>query len=199
MSLLPDTFCSICSATIWRKQDGQTRTKTLNNAWKEFEAGDFTLAIMLSAVAVECELGRVFAKWKSIDSGLLTGSPSAFQKNQWVAEFRYGAFESLDRVCDFLTGQDFDPFVFSRSDLTCAIQERHPASASAKSLRKFFSTSLFWRRAEIVHGGRTDFGTEDAEEALRCALTLFYIISEMDFARRRTTEQNLRNPASRLD
>src|SRR5919109_993816 len=108
----------------------------------------------------------------------------AFQKNQGVATLRYGALQSLYRVCDFLTGQNFDVFVENQGDLAKSVHARHPTSVSAKSVRAFFSQRLFWKRAEIVHGGRTDFGSGTAEEAFRSALTLFHVISEMDFSRR---------------
>lgn len=149
---------------------------------------------MFSALAVESELGRTFTKWKIIDSGLMKHHPSAFEKNHWVSTFRYGVMESLNRVSDFLTGQNFDGFVNGQSDLRKSVHERHPASVSAKSLRAFFSHTLFWRRAEIVHGGRTDFDIRNAEDALKSALTLFHIINEMDFVRRRKVEQSLRKP-----
>ena len=196
VGLFSDTFCLTCSAAIWPGGDGQVRTRILRRAWRELQSGDFVLSIIFAAVAVECELGRTFAKWKTIESGLIAEHPSGFQENQWVSTFRYGVKESLNRVCDFLTGQSFDAFVNSQSGLAKSVHERHPASVSAKSLRQFFNNNLFWKRAEIVHRGRTDFASEHAEEAFRSALTLFCIISEMEFNRRRNTEQNLRKPRS---
>jgi hypothetical protein len=74
------------------------------------------------------------------------------------------------------------------------MHERHPKSVAVKSLRAFFNQNLFWKRDEIIHCGRIELASGDAEEAFKSALTLFQIISEMDFTRRRRIEENLRNP-----
>lgn len=191
-TLFLDSFCTSCNAPVWLAHDDQARTKLLIGAWNELQSRAFVISIVFSALAVESELGRTFTKWKKIDSGLMTRYPSAFQKNYWVSTFRYGVIESLNRVSDFLTGHSFDAFVNSQSDLSRAVRDAHPASVSAKSLRMFFSRTLFWKRAEIIHGGRTDFDIGSAEDAFKSALTLFHIISEMDFSRRRKVEQSLR-------
>jgi len=193
VSLFPDTSCAACNAVIWFSEDGLVRTRALVKAWKELQSEDFILGIVFSAVAVECELGRVFTKWKNIDSGLTTKCPGVSNRNEWIGALSTcGILQRLDRVSDFLTGQSFDAFL--GSGLAQSIRERHPKSVALKSLRGFFNQELFWKRDQIVHRGRIDFGSGAAEDAFESALTLFQIISEMDFSRRRRIEENLRNP-----
>lgn len=195
VSLFPDTSCAACNAVIWFSEDGLVRTRTLIKAWKELQSQDFILGIVFSAVGVECELGRVFTKWKNIDSGLTTKRSRVSNQNQWIGALSTcGILQRLDRVSDFLTGQSFDAFLGGQSSLTQSMHERHPKSVPVKSLRAFFNQNLFWKKDQIVHRGRIDFGSGDAEEAFKSALTLFQIISEMDFSRRRRIEENLRNP-----
>ena len=195
VSLFPDTSCAGCNAVIWFREDGLVRTRTLIKAWKELQSQDFILGIVFSAVSVECELGRVFTKWKNIDSGLTMKHASVSNQNQWIGALSTcGILQRLDRVSDFLTGQSFDAFLGSRSGLAQSIRERHPKSVALRSLRAFFNQELFWKRDQIVHRGRIDFESGAAEEAFESALTLFQIISEMDFSRQRRIEENLRNP-----
>src|SRR5260221_891417 len=84
VSLFPDTSCAACNAVIWSSEDGLVRTRTLVKAWKELQSEDFILGIVFSAVAVECELGRVFTKCKNIDSGLTTKCPGVYNRNEWI-------------------------------------------------------------------------------------------------------------------
>ena len=197
-SLFSDTSCPACSAAIWVNDDGLVRTGILTKAWKELQSGHLDLAIIFSALAVECELGRVFTKWKNIESGLMTKRPSGFEENKWVWFLRsVGILQRLDRVCDFLIGQSFDVFLKSQSDLAKSVHERHPTSVSIESPRRFFDQHLFWKRDEIVHRGRIDFRSGSAEEAFKSTLTLFQIISEMDFSRRRKMAQTLSDPKFR--
>lgn len=140
VNLFPNTSCPTCNTVIWFSEDGLVHTRALVKAWNELQSNDFILGIIFSAVAVECKLGRIFTKWKNIESGLMTQRPSAFQENQWVGSLRsFGILQNLDRVCDFLTGQSFDVFLNGQSDLAKSVHERHPTSVSVKSLRAFFN------------------------------------------------------------
>jgi len=195
VGLFPDTSCAACNAVIWFSEDGLVRTRTLVKAWKELQSEDFILGIVFSAVAVECELGRVFTKWKNIDSGLTTKCPGVSNRNEWIGALSTcGILQRLDRVSDFLTGQSFDAFLAGQSGLAQSMHERHPKSVAVKSLRAFFHQNLFRKRDQIIHCGRIELASGDAEEAFKSALTLFQIISEMDFTRRHRIEENLRNP-----
>jgi hypothetical protein len=140
VNLFPNTSCPTCNTVIWFSEDGLVHTRALVKAWNELQSNDFILGIIFSAVAVECKLGRIFTKWKNIESGLMTQRPSAFQENQWVGSLRsFGILQNLDRVCDFLTGQSFDVFLNGQRDLAKSVHERHPTSVSVKSLRAFFN------------------------------------------------------------
>jgi hypothetical protein len=74
------------------------------------------------------------------------------------------------------------------------MHERHPKWGAVNSVRAFFNQILFWKRDQILHRGRIDFGSGDAEEAFQSTLTLWQIISEMDFSRRSRIEETLGNP-----
>jgi hypothetical protein len=194
-SLFANTNCPACNVSIWVTEDGLVRTRTLDKAWKELRSQDFILAVIFSALAVECELARVFMKWKYIDMSLTGTRPSTAQEDQWLGCLRTcGTLQRLDRVCRFLTGESFDAFLGKQTALIQSLHERHPESVSASSLRAFFCQNLFSKRDQIVHRGKTDFENAEAEGSLKSALTFFQIISEMEFNRRRQLQDNLKSP-----
>lgn len=180
----PDKYCPNCGSVICAVDDRLVSTRIFNKSWMELHSGDFTMAIVLSAMAVECELARVFVKWKAIDLGT-PGSAPQKDKDSWDKELRgwikIGA--RLDGVCKFLTGHDFDSFVAIQENLAKAVLERHPDSTGANSLKKYFEERLFWKRNVIVHLGKIDFGQQDAHGCRLTAETLFQIVSEMDAER----------------
>jgi len=100
----------------------------------------------------------------------------------------------LDRVCHFLTCENFDSFIAHNSELAQSVTERHPESITFGSRRAFFDQHLFWNADRIVNTGKTDFGSTETEECFKSALTLFQIISEMDFSKRTRIQESLKNP-----
>ena len=193
--LFPDTHCPACNAAIWLADDGLVRTGVLNKGWTELKSGNFTLAIILSATGIECELGRVFMKWKNIEEMLLRPRPARRDQNSWTRAIRSCAtMRKLDRVCHFLTCENFDSFIAHNSELAQSVTERHPESITFGSRRAFFDQHLFWNADRIVNTGKTDFGSTETEECFKSALTLFQIISEMDFSKRTRIQESLKNP-----
>jgi len=161
--------------------------RVLYRSQAELQNSDFTLSIILSAMAVECELAFMFFKWKKIDwkmgrLGHEVGITTA-DSDRWEKEYREAGTitRKLDRVCLDLTLADFDTFV-GQTNLTQVLQREHPESAG-RSAKSFFAENLFWTRNEIVHAGKVDFTNSDAEKCLKLASSLFIIMSGMDSAK----------------
>jgi len=184
-----DTSCPKCQSAIWIVDNGFVSTRVFNKSLEELNSGDFTLSIILSAMAVECELARVFVKWKEIDLGL-PSEVTQGDRAAWDVQLRKWTKIALrfDRVCEFLTNQTFDELIASHINLLKSVQQRHPDSSKYGSLKKFFVEHLFWKRNAIVHLGKIDSTRPDAEVCRRTAETLFHIVSEMDFVRLRRLE-----------
>ena len=74
-------------------------------AQAELVEQDFTLCIILSAMAVECELAHVFFKWKKIDQQMsnlkVDLTPTQAQLDAWEDQYRkWGRItQKLDQVC----------------------------------------------------------------------------------------------------
>lgn len=174
----PDTSCPKCHSPIWIIDNGVVSTRVFNKAFEQLKAGDYTLAIILSAMAVECDLARLYVKWKEIDlipAGVMT--PSQTEKDSWEETLRswMGIAVRLDKVCEFLTKEVLDSFISNRPDLKQAIHITHPASVPCGSFNQFFQEHLFWKRNQVVHFGRINFERPDAEECLQLAATLLKI------------------------
>jgi hypothetical protein len=179
-----DTSCPKCHAAIWIVDNGFVSTRIFNKSLEQLNSGDFTLAIIFSAMAIECELARVFVKWKQVDL-MATRMPASADEASWDAELRAWVQIAvrLDAVCKFLTGDTFDVLLAKQSKLSAAVRKKHPDSVNYASAKKFFEEHLFWKRNAIVHLGKIDFAQSDAEGCLHTAETLLQIISEMDFLR----------------
>src|SRR5882724_8535357 len=52
----PDVQCNACQKSIWVIDDGLVSTRVFCRADVELSGGDWSLAIILSAMSVECEL-----------------------------------------------------------------------------------------------------------------------------------------------
>ncbi len=154
-------------------------------AQAELQGQDFTLCIILSAMAVECELAHVFFKWKKIDQQMSNLNadmrPTQAELEAWEDQYRKWSriTQKLDQVCQLLTGSDFDSFVAARPALSQLLVTRHPESAGI-SPKKFFEENLFWRRNGIIHFGRVDLGELEAASCLQLALSLYNVLNAAD-------------------
>jgi hypothetical protein len=79
----------------------------MHRAQQELEDEDVTLAVILSAVAVEGQMAYLFFKWKKVDSFTFDIA------NQWEKEWAgmRSIASRLDKLSKFLTGVSFDSFV----------------------------------------------------------------------------------------
>jgi hypothetical protein len=64
-----DAQCPKCYLTIWLVEPvgNVVGMAILGRAAAEFQNGDWTLAIVLGAMAVECDLAYLFMKWNRVD------------------------------------------------------------------------------------------------------------------------------------
>ncbi len=162
----------------------------LGRAETELKNEDWTLTIVLAAIAVECELVYLFMKWNRIDFTLVrnpTDADDEVWEKQWRDDVRTIAAR-LDKVSGLLTGQSFDLFLAQNSELLKPLHERYRAFKSVASPKDFFVKEFFHKRNRIVHFGKIDFQQPDAEMCLTLASILSQILAAMDAQRRRTLE-----------
>jgi hypothetical protein len=187
-----DAQCPKCHSTIWLVEPlgNVVGMAILGRAAKELKNGDWTLAIVLGAMAVECDLVYLFMKWNRIDL-MSARTPNDADDEGWEKQWRDDVrtvAARLDKVSGLLTGQPFDSFLSQNSGLLQAVHARYPASKGAASPKDFFIKELFHRRNRIVHFGEIDFQRPDAEMCFTQATTLSQILAAMDAQRRRALE-----------
>jgi hypothetical protein len=183
--------CPQCHAVLWFVEPlgnfaGQL---ILSRSWTELKNRDWTLAIVLGAMAVECEMARLYLKWNEIDL-ITTRTVTDTDQEAWEDCWRkfYAVGVKLDKVSDLLTGLPFDSFLAQNSSLLQAVQTQYPACKNPTSPKKFFEDELFKRRNRIVHRGEIDFEQTDAELCFTIAATLWRILNTMDAHRLRALD-----------
>ncbi len=136
----PNPQCE-CGAFIWLVQsDMRVSRRALCRAEGELLSEDFSLAIILSAMAVECELAFLHSKWKMLDANLVPSEVTPSHTESWESEFRKfpgGVGGKLDAVTQLMTSETFDSFLVRRNDLASALQKAYP-NKGARPPNTFF-------------------------------------------------------------
>lgn len=180
---IKDTHCTECGMPLWfvRPLGNFVGIRILNRAWAELKNADFTLGIVLSAMAVECELTRLFMKQNEVDL-MNTRTPTPADKEGWEEQWRKwnSIAVRLDKVSTLLTGVDFDSFLSCNPRLLNRIHAKYPTLTVVHFTKDFFIKEFFHKRNRIVHRGEIDFKQPDGEKCFTLAATLFQVIKEMD-------------------
>jgi hypothetical protein len=183
-----DAQCPKCHHQIWLVEPlgNVVGMAILGRAATELQNGDWTLTIVLGAMAVECDMAYLFMKWKRIDV-MSTRTPTDADEETWEKQWRdkvRTVAARLDKVSALLTGHTLDSFLSQNGALLRHVHTQYPASKSEPSPKKFFITELFHRRNRIVHFGEINFQQPEAEMGLALATSLSQILSAMDAHRR---------------
>jgi hypothetical protein len=155
--------------------------RIFNRAWSELQNGDFTLVIVLSAMAVECELARLFFKWHEVDlfpvhiatQADKDGLEKAWRK--WIS-----IAVRLDKVSTLLTGKSFDSFLSHKPEFLKSISAKYPTLTVGASSKEFFIKELFYKRNKIVHAGEINYQQPDGDMCFTLANALLGILEAMD-------------------
>jgi len=122
--------CPNCDATIWLVQPlgNMVGMAILRRAATELHNEDWTLAIVLGAMAVECDLAYLFMKWNRIEI-MSARMPNDVDEGSWEKEWRdmRTVAARLDKVSGVLVGQPFDAFLIENGDLLEGLYKRYPA------------------------------------------------------------------------
>ncbi|HEV2232779.1 MAG TPA: hypothetical protein VGV68_05165 [Terriglobia bacterium] len=187
--------CPNCHTTIFviEPRGNPISIRILNRAWAELENKDFTLVIVFSAMAVECELAYLFFKWKELELSA-TRTPAEADKNEWEKQWRdcLSVTARLDEVSKLLTEEAFGSFLSHNGALLKPLHNKFPNSRNPASLKDFLQKEFFDKRNKIVHRGQINFQQADAEQCFSLAATLRQILSEMDSQRNKRLQAELK-------
>ena len=163
-SQLPDyADCPKCHARIYNVSPlGSFVTSLLmHRAQQELDNNDITLAIILSAVAVEGQMTYLFFKWKKVDNFSYEIAPE--WEEDWTNMRSIG--KRMDELSKFLAGVNFDSFAQQKK---ASLQSALSGACynPARSLKDFFQEQFFEKRNRIVHYGEIDFKESDGQQCL---------------------------------
>ena len=180
---IKDAQCTECGTVFWfvNPLSNPVGIRIFNRAWEELINEDFTLVIVLSAMAVECELARLFIKWNGVDL-IPTRMPTPADKEGWAEQWRKWTAIAvrLDKVSTLLTGEDFDSFLSHNPTLLKPVIAKYPAFTAGQFTKDFFIKEFFYKRNRVVHLGEIDFKQPDGEMCFTLAATLFEVMKKMD-------------------
>ena len=145
---------------------------------------DFSLAIVLSAMAFDCELARLFHKWKGIET-LRKGSnpdPKAIEKEYRDIRSVRAKIKSVGRL---LYSEGIDAFACSTPNVKTMI-EGNFKSVRIGSLASDFQKTVFEPRNRILHLGETKFEEADSARVFSIAKLGILVLQEMDKRKRET-------------
>lgn len=175
------TKCGMAGAQFNALSVSVTAERLLFRSKQELEGGDFTLSILIGAMAVESFLTQLFFKVKGMDNYALTFTwPTEAQEKAWENEYpRKGGFTGpADFVAKATTGVTFDEFVGSNAAAK-QIMAGFP-DAAGLSAKEYFQSRLFYPRNRIAHWGYVNTTKDEAERCFGLAVAIVSIFREMD-------------------
>lgn len=187
------THCDKCGLTVHLINSAFVSTKVFVKAQRETQDGDFSLGIILSAMSVECELARLFFKWKEIDGGYVPADVTPAIINRFEAEFRklLRIEDKLDAVSKLLTYKTLAQFFKANDAMQNWIKTEQPVLVK-QSLKTYMQENLFWKRNRVIHSGKVDFKKEDSTKALAVATVLLRLLQAMDVERIKELDESHR-------
>lgn len=142
------------------------------------ETIDYNLAIVFSAMAVDCELSRLFIKWTRIDDlgDHILKEREVYEK--MLNQFR-GNKEKLKGVIKLL-GSDGVDFVFSQNKDFPKLLKKLIPGLTIQSFYNDVNEQLFWKRNRILHIGDVQHEKVDAIKCLNIASAILDLLKELD-------------------
>ena len=146
------------------------------------ETNDYSLSIVLSAMAVESELSRLHHKWEQIDGLLNLEDVTEEQLDKRIRRFRTIA-DKFEGVAAIMHPPGLEEFVNGNEELVRTIDNGFP-SINRGTIARDFQTQLFWPRNRILHLGYAGYVEADSSRCLTFAQLGLRILDLIDQTRR---------------
>lgn len=154
--------------------------------YEENERQDYSLSIVLSAMAVDCELSRLFAKWKRLTTGKNEQELGA-EEIEKMLRHAGGINKKMREVSQLMHPPRIVDFIISSQNLRdYVLQNFSGDEVRIESIVDDIDQQLFWPRNRILHNAAIDYGPTDARRCLRLATLVLFILWEMDAAKQKT-------------
>ena len=156
----------------------------LRRARYEFkQQHDIPLSMVFAAMAVDCELSRLYLKW---------GHIAAFRDRRRIGDAeleeqlrRLGsATQRLEGVARVMHASGLSDFVLNRPEIRDWIASGFP-SLNAATLAETVTEALFWPRNRILHVGDTNYDEAAGRKSFNVAQLVLHIYQAMDAEKRK--------------
>lgn len=164
---------------VFLSQDYTIGVKILYKSQYELEVNkDYSLSIVLSATAFECELSRLYFKWTEIDRNEQGEEISNDKLEEML--WKVGTIDTkIENVAKLMNPEGIGDFVRKSSELSEIISTGFP-SLDINNLSKSFQKNLFWPRNRILHLGYSNYNEDNATRCLRISSLGIELFNEMD-------------------
>jgi len=147
---------------------------------------DFSMSIVLAAMALDCEMSYLFAKWRRIADGL-RGDRRLEDEEIEKSLRKLGTIaDRLNAICFLLSPLGIDGYVNYELDLNETLQ-KFPSLTTFAALAQGFQHTVFWPRNRILHYGYADYVRVDAERIYSIASFGIDILARLDKSKQSAT------------
>ncbi|OGW36465.1 MAG: hypothetical protein A2Y97_08515 [Nitrospirae bacterium RBG_13_39_12] len=150
-------------------------------------SGDTNFSILLSAMAMDCYLSRLYYKWTEIQE-LKGGSPfnpEEIEKKIGEEFIKIGNFlDKVKKVEALIFPAGTSSFIESHSDLQDEIKTDFP-SVLVDSFVKDMRNEIMWKRNNIVHIGNKKYRHDEAWKCLNYAEFFIKVFEKIEEAKSR--------------
>lgn len=177
--LSADFTCAKCGRTSYGIPglDVTVGVLILARSWHELEIEkDYDMSIVLAATALECELSRLYCKWKEVEA---LGVPFDVEVCEEELRRMVRVTDKITNISTFLCVGGIEAFVESSDKWKKAIDEGFP-SLHRGSLATDFQRAIFWPRNKVLHQGNAKHSRDDAAKCYSIAWLGIHILKEMD-------------------
>lgn len=151
-----------------------------------FKTRDYSLSIVFSATAFDCELTRLHNKWienKCLDEGRITDwvKGLAYTKEELESLLRgyQNVTKKIKKTTALMCPIGFEEFVKGQQDLWQTIEDGFPILKDGDMVGSFVK-ELFWPRNRILHNGYSEFSEVEAIKCHNLAKLGLFILGEMN-------------------
>jgi hypothetical protein len=145
---------------------------------------DASMAVILAATAIDCELSFLFRKWTGISQLMQRGHLLTDEEcEELISKFKR-IEDKFKEVTKLLVPGGFQHFVSTTPKWHDAITKDLP-ELDVTCLIKSIEKEVFWPRNRILHGGKA-VSREQAALSVRIARACLGILLDMDYDKRKT-------------
>lgn len=155
-------------------------TKLLFRSYYEcHKTEDYNLSIVFSAMAVDCELSRLFKKNKEIEELKDKKLPDEVEIEIQLRQIK-NVKEKFKEVIALYYPEGIEKYFSKYPNIKQSLKKFIPAF-SPSNFYKHVEEELFWKRNKILHDGVTSYSKTEAVQCYAIAKILLEMLNRMDW------------------